>query len=784
MGIFGFLRSKNEEVEIVPQLIPESDMDSLFVSTLEQLTGTTFTGSEKDLLQESIKAFKNKDDPSARRILQKAMGEGFEDYRQIGYGNVATGSFNLFYKSFIDRTFQNEIEKIKNYRSMSEAPEIADVIEDIVNEATMLDEEGKTIHLEIVNEKLSNNKNISDTLNKEFEDFFYKNLNINDRIWEFFKTYMIDGRLYLERVVNEKSHKTGLLNLKKLPSESMDFYTDPRTSQIIAYIQAKDPKAKRPLTVEEAEKDSNFIVFNPSQISFVDYGIYGQTRRDILGYLEKCKVPFNQLKLLETSVIIYRIVRAPERLVFSIDTGNMPRNKAMKFVEKVKNSMLKKQTYDPQTGRLTHNPDIFSILENIYLPRCLSLNTSISLVNHKDMKLKDIIKEYDKGIKHQVFSVNQSTGKEIIGDIEWAGITRKNADLVRVWFENGEYEDVTPDHKFLVWKTQNEIIEVEAQNLTENMDLVDIKDLWEVNNYDAITDCYRIECSNRKRCQKKCLNCGKLFLNIEKVNFCSKSCSSTYNNTGRKLSEETKEKISKTRIERKIPASGKHSYEYVKSFVEEKGYKLLSNTYISNKEKLDLVCPVGHHISIRFDSFKCGNRCEICSGKKKHDYKYIKDFVEREGYHLISKMYEGTFNKLELKCAKGHSFKMKFNNFQQGQRCPECASRLLISKGEKEVLKFVESLVDVEVIPNDREQIKNPRTNRFLELDIWIPSLNKAIEYNGRYWHSFKHGATNDLLKQELCLTNGIDLLVIEDEDWLHNNQNCKEDLRRFLYES
>lgn len=369
MGILDFLKPKREEEIEIPLVIDESDLDSLFVSTLEQLTGTTFTGNEKDLLQESIKAFKNKDDPSARKILLKAMGEGFEDYRQIGYGNVATGSFNLFYKSFIDRTFQNEIEKIKNYRSMAEAPEIADVIEDVVNEATMLDEEGKTIHLEIVNEKLSGSKNIADTLNKEFEDFFYKNININDRIWEFFKTYIIDGRLYLERVINEKNQKTGLLNLKKLPSESMDFFTDPQTGQITAYLQSKDPKAKRPLTVEEAEKDSNFIVFHPSQICFVDYGIYGQTRRDILGYLEKCKVPFNQLKLLETSVVIYRIIRAPERLVFSIDTGNMPRSKAMKFVEKVKNSMLKKQTYDPQTGRLTHNPDIFSLLENIYLPR-------------------------------------------------------------------------------------------------------------------------------------------------------------------------------------------------------------------------------------------------------------------------------------------------------------------------------------------------------------------------------------------------------------------------------
>ena len=103
-------------------------------------------------------------------------------------------------------------------------------------------------------------------------------------------------------------------------------------------------------------------------MSLVDYGIYGNTRNEILGYLEKVKVPYNQLKLLETSVIIYRIIRAPERFVFKIDVGQMPRDRAVKYVEKIKSSMTKKQSYDPTTGKLSGDVDVLGILDNYFIP--------------------------------------------------------------------------------------------------------------------------------------------------------------------------------------------------------------------------------------------------------------------------------------------------------------------------------------------------------------------------------------------------------------------------------
>lgn len=141
-----------------------------------------------------------------------------------------------------------------------------------------------------------------------------------------------------------------------------------KTGKIKFFVQfLKDRPIQIPKNIETI-KDPNIILFYPPQIGFINTGMYGSTRKQILGYLEKARVPYNQLKLLETSVIIYRIVRSPERFVFKIDTGNMPIEKAMKFVEQVKSKMIKKQTFDSSTGRLSADPNVLSLLENFYLP--------------------------------------------------------------------------------------------------------------------------------------------------------------------------------------------------------------------------------------------------------------------------------------------------------------------------------------------------------------------------------------------------------------------------------
>jgi hypothetical protein len=433
---------------------------------------------DDDKLDEEIKAFASKGNKLLTPTQTRTKtGEGFEDIQLIqGYGNIGISSFNMFYDRYINRSYETELIRINEYRQMAEMAEIADVIEDAVNESIQEDENGDILTLDIIDEELSNNENIVNNLQKEFYNLFMNNIKIDKKLWDLMRTYFIDGRVFYERIIDTSNHKRGIIGIKKLPTESMDYIINPMNGDVVNFFQYIGERPRRPSNIEEARMSKDIIVFDPNQVGFVNYGVYGKNKYEILGYLDKARIPYNQLKLLETSVIIYRIVRAPERLVFRIDTGSMPMDRAMKFVESVKNRMTKKQTYDANTGELSQKPDVLSILDNYYLPQCLRMSTKIDLLDGRSLTLKDIIEEHQNGIKHEVYSVRQDSGEIIKGEVEWAGVTRKNAELLRIWLDNDEYIDCTPDHKFLVWtdSTKRVMTEIEAQYLTEEMDLVEL----------------------------------------------------------------------------------------------------------------------------------------------------------------------------------------------------------------------------------------------------------------------------------------------------------------------
>lgn len=281
----------------------------------------------------------------------------------------------------------------------------------------------------------------------------------------------------------------------------------------------------------------------------------------------------------------------------------------------------------------------------------------------------------------------------------------------------------------------------------------------------------------------------------------------------------------------------KHTIEYVRQVFEKEGYVLLSTEYIDNKHKLDVVCPQGHKVQIRFDMFNSGRRCPICFGtpkysyqhvketiesekgykllsteytkkikiqcnnnhiyetsfqcfnlqkhrcpicgskksleKRTHSFEYVKDFIEKEGYVLLSTNYKNNKSKLKIQCPQGHIYNVSFNGFSRGDRCPICASLQTVSKAEKDVVDYIKKIYNGLLIENDRTQIINPKTNCFLELDIFLPDINKAIEYNGVYWHSSNYSVYKDNVKKEQCKQKNIDLLVIEENEWLTNKTNC-----------
>ena len=425
--------------------------------------------SGDNTLTEATKSFKNKGrDGISDKQIERISGEGVDDALFMSiYGRESAGNFNNFYNDFINTTFATKRIKIENYRFMSEMPEISSVLEDIAIESTQEDGNGKILQMDILDADIKENENIVHNLEEEFDELFHRKMRINANIIDYVRTYYVDAELYLEKVVQKGKASNGIVNVKKLPTETMDYFLNPRTGRIEWYYQALSVDVKPPKSIEDAEKEDKIIVFYPEQISHIDYGIYQGTKKNVQGYLEKSKQPFNQLKLLETSVVIYRIVKAPERLVFTIDTGAMPRDKSLKFVEKIKKNLTQRVEFDTKTGRLRNQTDVMSMMDNYFLPQCLSLSTGIDCLDGKKT-LYQMIDDYNNGITNEVLSIDQDTGQVVVGEVEWAGITRKDAKMVRVHIDNDEYIDCTPDHKFVM----RDGSEIEAQHLVGGSSLM------------------------------------------------------------------------------------------------------------------------------------------------------------------------------------------------------------------------------------------------------------------------------------------------------------------------
>ena len=207
---------------------------------------------------------------------------------------------------------------------------------------------------------------------------------------------------------------------------------------------------------------------------------------------------------------------------------------------------------------------------------------------------------------------------------------------------------------------------------------------------------------------------------------------------------------------------------YVKEYMNKFGYSLLSDDYKNDHTKIDVVCNNRHRFKTTFWQFKQGkHRCPVCAGNIKYSYTEVKDYIESFKHTLLSDNYINGHTDLYIKCDKGHIYNSTFSSFKNGEkRCTICFAQQLSSKAEKEISSYIKKIYKGLVILNDRTQIINPITNKNLELDIYLPELNKAIEYNGVYWHSNEYVKYKDQEKIKQCQDKNIDLLVIKEEQW------------------
>ena len=231
----------------------------------------------------------------------------------------------------------------------------------------------------------------------------------------------------------------------------------------------------------------------------------------------------------------------------------------------------------------------------------------------------------------------------------------------------------------------------------------------------------------------------------------------------------------------------RHTYDFVKETIESnKGYRLLSKEYKQTHNKIKIQCPEFHIFWTTFNSFYWGTRCPQCAKKRngatqRLSYDYVKEYIESfDDIKLLSEEYKNSTTKLEIKCPNDHTYWMSWSNFRKGHRCPLCYRQQESSKSEKEIVGFLKQRIS-DIVCNCWSVIVNPNTNCNMELDIWLPKMNKAIEFNGVYWHSTEVVKKRDRIKKEQCSELGINLLIIEEENWEKDKDNEFKKILKFL---
>jgi hypothetical protein len=283
---------------------------------------------------------------------------------------------NAHYGTYVDLegSVRNEIELVSRYREMANHPELEMAIDDIVNEAITHDESGRT--LDIVLDKLKQPDNIKKKIAEEFENIL-KLLNFSNLADDLFKRWYIDGRIYYHIVVDESKPKEGIQELR---------YIDPRKIRKVREIKkGQDPKTGALIIKSLAE----YYVYNdrgtvtqsytssvnaglriaPESILNVNSGLMDSKNTFVISYIHKAIKPLNQLRMIEDAVVIYRVSRAPERRVFYIDVGNLPKGKAEQYLRDVMIKYKNKIVYDAATGEVRDDRKHMSMLEDFWLPR-------------------------------------------------------------------------------------------------------------------------------------------------------------------------------------------------------------------------------------------------------------------------------------------------------------------------------------------------------------------------------------------------------------------------------
>lgn len=290
-----------------------------------------------------------------------------------GVSTVSGGAYGTFVNQ--DYRAKNEYDLIKKYREISMHPECEAAIDDIINEAIVSDDDRQ---VSITLDDVQVSPSIKKKINEEFKQVL-RMLDFNRRSHELFKRWYIDGRLYFHKVVDSKNTKEGIQKLRIVDPRSIKFVREviKDEQQEIAKGVGGIKKIKEYFLYTEGSvatnvsqmKSANAIALTKDSVTYVPSGMTDMNNNMVVGYLHKAIKPVNQLRMMEDALVIYRIARAPERRVFYVDVGNLPKQKAEQYLKDIMNNFKNKLVYDGDTGEVKDDRKFMNMLEDFWMPR-------------------------------------------------------------------------------------------------------------------------------------------------------------------------------------------------------------------------------------------------------------------------------------------------------------------------------------------------------------------------------------------------------------------------------
>jgi len=305
---------------------------------------------------------KNQEKSRAPSPIQPSSDDGATSY-------IAGGYYGQYLD--LDGNFKTEYDMVKKYRTMAMHPEVDSAIEDIIHEAIVADQNDSPVQINLDNLEVSDA--VKNIIRDEFD--YIKNLfGFDSKAHEMFRRWYIDGRMYYHKVIDLDNPADGIKELR---------YVDPH--KIKKVRQITKPKTADEFMKYDFGKGEEYFLYNPKglnntsansgiriakdAITYCTSGIMDTNRNIVLSYLHKGIKVLNQLRMIEDSLVIYRISRAPERRIFYIDVGNLPKQKAETYLREVMGRYRNKLVYDAQTGEVRDDRKYMSMLEDFWLPR-------------------------------------------------------------------------------------------------------------------------------------------------------------------------------------------------------------------------------------------------------------------------------------------------------------------------------------------------------------------------------------------------------------------------------